>query len=84
MFGWNDDWRKELESENDSCFTRLCECRNNKSDIIIIANLMHEYNENKTAEECLDRTFEWLCSWNNQWELEPTHEGYKIILSKIK
>lgn len=81
---WNDDWRRELELNNYDCFIRLCECRNRKADIVIIASLMHEYNEDKTAEECLDRTFEWLCCWNMQDELLVTPTEYENILKKIK
>lgn len=65
---WNDDWRQELEMKNEPCFTRLCECRNTYNDIKIISKYMHKYNEDKTKEECVDRTLEWISSWNNQYE----------------
>lgn len=80
---WNDDWRNELENNNESCFTRLCECRNTKNDILIMSKLVYKYNKDKTVEDCLDRICEWVCCWNNQFECELTDEEYKKYLSKI-
>lgn len=81
---WNDDWRMELEQNNEPCFTRLCECRNTKNDMLIMGKLIYKYNQNKDAEECLDRICEWVCCWNNQWNMELTNSEYKIFLEKIK
>lgn len=67
---WNDDWRMELENKYYGCYERLCECRNNRNDVVLMASLMYKYNSDKTAEECLDRMIEWVCGWNNQDELE--------------
>ena len=53
---WNNDWRSELEIKNPECYERLCECRNTKHDILIIAKLMYRYNQDRTKEDCLDRT----------------------------
>ena len=65
MNEWNDyEWREKLKKLDYDCFERLCECRNNKNDIIKIASLMHCYNENKTSGECLDRTLEWIGDWD--------------------
>ena len=77
---WNDDWRDELKED---CWLRLCECNNRKSDIVVIVNLMYKYNHDRTKEECLDRTIEWLTDWNSQIELYPTDEEYKKFLSKM-
>lgn len=75
---WNDDWRTELEEKNYGCYERLCECRNTLADIGIMAKLMFKYNnELFTAEECLDRMIEWVCGWNNQFELSDVEEPQK-------
>jgi len=78
---WNDDWRDELEAENPLAYERLCECRNTKADLRLIAKLMYKYNKNNTKEDCLDRTIEWITDWNNQFNLEPDEEEYNNILS---
>lgn len=80
---WNDDWRMKLELENESCFNRLCDCRNTKNDILIMSKLVVEYNPNKTAEECLDRICEWVCCWNGQFEIGLSETEYKNYLLKL-
>ena len=80
---WNDDWRKELRLTNENCYNRLCECRNTKHDILIIAKLMYRYNQDRTKEDCLDRTIEWITDWNNQIEIYPNEEDYQKILLKM-
>lgn len=80
---WNDDWREELEQENEHCYIRLCECRNTRRDMKTIAKLMYKYNPNKTKEECLWRTIEWITDWNNQYNLDPTEEEFKEILNSM-
>jgi hypothetical protein len=80
---WNNDWRSELEIKNPECYERLCECRNTKHDILIIAKLMYRYNQDRTKEDCLDRTIEWITDWNNQIEIYPNEEDYQKILLKM-
>ena len=80
---WNDDWRSELEIKNPECYERLCECRNTKNDILIISRLMYKYNQDRTKEDCLDRTIEWITDWNNQIEIYPNEEDYQKILLKM-
>ena len=80
---WNDDWRFELETKNPECYTRLCECKNTKNDILIISRIMYKYNQDRTKEKCLDRTIEWLTDWNNQFELYLSETEYQKILSKM-
>ena len=80
---WNNDWRSELEIKNQECYERLCECRNTKHDILIIAKLMYRYNQDRTKEDCLDRTIEWITDWNNQIEIYPNEEDYQKILLKM-
>ena len=80
---WNNDWRSELEIKNPECYERLCECRNTKHDILIIATLMYRYNQDRTKEDCLDRTIEWITDWNNQIEIYPNEEDYQKILLKM-
>ena len=80
---WNNDWRSELEIKNPKCYERLCEGRNTKHDILIIAKLMYRYNQDRTKEDCLDRTIEWITDWNNQIEIYPNEEDYQKILLKM-
>ena len=80
---WNNDWRSELEIKNPERYERLCECRNTKHDILIIAKLMYRYNQDRTKEDCLDRTIEWITDWNNQIEIYPNEEDYQKILLKM-
>ena len=80
---WNNDWRSELEIKNPECYERLCECRNTKNDILIISRIMHKYNQNRTKNDCLDRTIEWLTDWNSQFELCLSETEYQEILSKM-
>lgn len=77
---WNDDWRDELRLTNENCYIRLCECRNTKNDIVIIAELMYKYNKHKGQKEALDRTLAWLTDWNDQFELDLTDSEYNDIL----
>lgn len=83
---WDDSWRTELEEKNYNCYERLCECRNTLADIKIMAKLMFKYNnELFTAEECLDRTADWVCDWNNQFYLfDKIGENYDDIIKGIK
>ena len=80
---WNNDWRSELETKNPECYERLCECRNIKNDILIISRIMYKYNQDRTKEDCLDRTIEWTTDWNNQIEIYPNEEDYQKILLKM-
>ena len=80
---WNDDWREELRLTNENCYNRLCEGMNTKHDILIIAKLMYRYNQDRTKEDCLDRTIEWITDWNNQIEIYPNEEDYQKILLKM-
>ena len=66
---WCDDWRTELKENNYGCYERLCECRNNANDVVLMANLMHKYNPTIDKEDCLNRMIEWVGDWNNQFEL---------------
>ena len=61
----------------------VIECMNTKNDILIIAKLMYKYNQNRTKEDCLDRTIEWLTDWNSQIEIYPNEEDYQKILLKM-
>lgn len=79
---WCDNWRDYLKTNYHSVYERLCECRNTKSDLLLIAKLMYVVNKNDyTKEECLDRTISWLTDWNNQPELIPTN--YKWYLDRM-
>ena len=85
MYKWNNDWRDELEKTNEGCYIRLCECRNTKNDIIIMAKLVKKYNPNMTAEDCLIYMLEWVGDWNSQFEVTDwTDEEFKKALDKVK
>lgn len=84
MSSWNDDWRDELNKDNPEAYNRLCDCRNNRKDIIVIAKLMYKYNTNShDKKECLDRTLEWITDWNNQANLYPDDDEYEKLLSRL-
>ena len=81
---WNDDWRIELEATNEECYIRLCECRNNKKDILIISKLMYKYNKQYEKEDSFIRTLEWIGDWNNQYNItDLTTDEYFEMLGKI-
>lgn len=82
---WNNDWRDELEKTNEGCYTRLCECRNTKNDIIIMSKLVKKYNPTMPAEECLIYILEWVGDWNGQYNItDLTKEEYQNALDKIE
>ena len=78
---WNDDWRKELSKLYPDCYDRLCECRNIKSDILIIVRFMMWYNKDRKNYEVVNRVIDWLTDWNGQTELIPTQDEYNELLS---
>lgn len=82
---WDDSWRQKAETDFTDCFYRLCDCCNVKADIVVIASLMHEYNDHMSAEECFDRTLEWIGDWNGQYNLtDLTPNEYEAMLKKVK
>ena len=79
---FNDDWRETINSK--VCL-RLCECRNTKNDIFIIAKEMWKFNPDKKFEDCLDRTIEWVLCWNNQYkDLKITKDDCDKWIKKVK
>ena len=79
MEKWNDDWRAELKEKHSDIYERLCDCRNKKSDIIIIAKYIYSYNKsNYGKKDCLDRAITWITDWNNQVELIPTNYDWYL------
>ena len=84
---WDDDWRTELEKTNEGCYIRLCECRNTRSDVVLMAKLMYKYNPTIDPEDCFCRMLEWVGDWNNQFMMVDyfyNSENYKKALDKIK
>ena len=84
---WNDDWRTELEKTNEGCYIRLCECRNTKNDVILMAKLMYKYNPLIGAEDCFIRMIEWVGDWNNQFNVVDCFydsNEFKKALDKIE
>ena len=81
---WNDNWRSELESNDYLCYIRLCECRNNRQDMIKMAKLMFKYNRWADPVDCLIRMMEWL-DMNSQWEIaDLTQKEFNEALDFIK
>ena len=80
---WNNDWRDELKTDDYAAWERLADCRNRRSDIKKYAKLIYKYNPNRTKEDCLDRSIEWITEWNNQPNLIPDDEEYKKIIESI-
>ena len=82
---WDNDWRDELKKTNEGCYIRLCECRNTRNDIIIMAKLVKKYNPTMTAEDCLIYMLEWVGDWNGQFEVTDwTDKEFKKALDKVK
>ena len=50
---WNDDWRDELKSDHYDCWERLCDCRNLRRDLMVMAKLMKKYNLGKDPQDVL-------------------------------
>ena len=85
MIKWNNDWRDELEKTNNGCYTRLCECRNTKNDIIIMSKLVKKYNPTIETEDCLIYMLEWVGDWNGQYNITDwTDEEFSKALDKLK
>lgn len=84
MNEWSDDWREKLKKYNYDCYIRLCECRNKPTDVILMANMMHRSNPNRTAEECFTRMIEWVGDWNSQYEVtEVIYNRYDWYLRRV-
>ena len=85
MEKWNNDWTNELKIINYDCYERLAECRNNKKDLLIMANLVLKYNSNRGNRNCLDRIIEWVTDWNNQFELfDYLDDNYEKLLKRME
>lgn len=81
----NNDWRNELEKTNEGCYIRLCECRNTRNDIVIMARLVKKYNPTMEAEDCFIYMLEWVGDLNGQYNItDLTKNEYKEMLDKVK
>jgi hypothetical protein len=79
---FNDEWRYTIDND---IYIRLCECRNTKNDIFIMAKEMWKFNPNKKFEDCLDRMIEWVLDWNNQYDdFEITKDDCDKWIKKVK
>lgn len=82
---WNNDWREKLKKVDNDCYYRLCECRNTRKDVILMAKLVKEYNPNQPSEECLIYMMEWVGDWNGQYMVTDfTKEEYKNAIAEIE
>lgn len=81
---WNDDWRDELKSDHYDCWERLCDCRNLRRDLMVMAKLMKKYNLGKDPQDVLDRILEWVTDWNSQVNLYPDDEEYDQMLKQLR
>ena len=85
MHKWNNDWRDKLTQTDYGCYIRLCECRNTKNDVILMAKLVKSYNPTQSSEECLIYIMEWVGDWNGQYEVTDfTTDEYKRIIAEIE
>lgn len=78
--GWDNSWRDNIPGEVRS---RLAECRNTWKDIKIMGRAMYEVNPDVDPEDCAVRILEWVCDWNNQYNLDPTVDQYNELVSYI-
>lgn len=82
MDKWNDDWRDNIPK---SMLTRLAECRNKATDVIVMATEMHKSNPERTAEECFERMVIWVSNWNSQFEIfEKIDPHWDWYLSRVE
>ena len=63
---FNENWREYASKNEPEFYERLSDGCNKAIDIVLMANMMHRYNPNKTAEECFEHAIEWVCDWNGQ------------------
>ena len=73
------DWKNELSED---MYFRLCECRNLKSDIVPLTNVVKRVS-GWDSEQSLDYMLKWLTDWNNQIELYPNDVEYEKMVKKI-
>lgn len=78
---WDNSWRDNIPGD---VRERLAACCNSWKDIKIMARAMKAVNPNRSAEDCAERILEWVCDWNNQWQLDPTIDEYKELLAFIE
>ena len=78
--GWNDSWRDDIPGE---VRERLCACCNRWTDLKIMGRAMKAVNPNRSAEECADRILEWVCDWNNQYQIDPSRAQYQELINYI-
>lgn len=48
-----------------------------------MAVLVKKYNSDMDAEDCLLRIVEWVCDWNNQYEIDLTEEEWNKFIKVI-
>jgi hypothetical protein len=45
---------------------------------------VHKYNPTVSKEDCFNRMIEWVCDWNNQFELfDKIDKQYDKLLAKV-
>ena len=73
------NWESEV---SESIYTRLCECRSIKSDIVPLTKVIKKvYKCDKKF--ALDYMLTWLTDWNNQVELYPSDKDYEKYLKAL-
>ena len=73
------EWENEIPKD---MYYRLCECRNRKSDIVLMAKVIKRVN-NWDNETALDYMLEWVTGANGQLNLYPSEKEYNKMLDKI-
>jgi hypothetical protein len=77
---WNNDWRKKIDSD---IYLRLCECRNTKHDMLVMAKACQRENPTVAPIDCVIYIMEWVTDWNNQYELELTVEEFDDYVKEV-
>lgn len=78
------DWQDHLPED---VYSRLCECRSTKKDIVPLARTFWNYSHrveknNMTEQDCLDFILEWVLDWNGgMWDY--TQDEYDEWLTQI-
>ena len=81
---WNDNWREKVKAENPIVYERFGDCETKPMDIIIMANAIHEYNKERTTEECLDYIIEWIGNNNCFTTIGKVLGNYNWYLKRVK
>ena len=81
---WNNSWREKVKTERPVVYERFDDCETTPMDVIVMANAIHEYNKEKTIEECLDYIIEWIGNNSCFATVNKVLGSYNWYLKRVK